>query len=556
MSITIPAPALPRTGNAALAGTAPLRQPMMLLIAAMLAGAGAPALAIGIDSGVPGVKIRWDNTLRYNIGVRTESRDSRIAGNPAFDDGDFKFGAGDVVLNRLDLLSELDIAWNREAGVRLSGAAWYDHAYRKPDVKTNPALPLPSGYVDNRYSAYTRRYYNGPSGELLDAFVYANTDLGGLPVSVKAGRLTNFWGMAAFSAGGIAYGQQPIDGQKGATNPGTEVKELFLPLAQLSLQSQLSDTVSFAGQYYFDWATTRIPEGGTYLGSVDFLLNGPQRTGFLPFARSDAVRPGKRGNLGVNLKWTPEALAGATVGLYARKFDEKVFWVLTDPANPLSYRAVYPQDTKLVGLSYDATVGPYAIGIELATRRNAGLQTPAFTPSGEGARGNTWHAVVNTVLSMPNVGLWDTGVMVAELTYDHLEKVTRNAALFQGEGSAACGAGNGRHEGCATRNALGVGVRIAPQYLGVIEGVDLTVPITLTGGLRGNTADFQGTNQGAYTWSVGVEADVRKSVTIALRYTDSSARMNVAAGGVAASGNGSYMLNDRGYVSLTLKTAF
>jgi hypothetical protein len=535
---------------------APRKRAMATLVAAaLLAGAGTPALAVDIDTGVPGLKIRWDNTLRYNLGVRTESRDSRIANNPAFDDGDFKFDTGDVVLNRLDLLSELDIGWNRQAGLRLSGSAWYDHAYRNHDVKTNPALPLASGYTNNRYSAYTKRYFNGPSGELLDAFVYANTDLGGLPISVKAGRLTNFWGMAAFSAGGIAYSQQPIDGQKGATNPGTEVKELFLPLTQLSLQSQLSDTVSVAGQYFFDWEATRIPEGGTYLGSVDFLLNGPQQTGFLPFTRGAAVRPGKRGNLGVNLKWAPEALAGATVGLYARKFDEKVFWVLTDPANPLSYRAVYPRNTRLYGVSYDATVGPYAIGVELATRRNAGLQTPAFTPSGEGARGNTWHAVVNTVLSLPNTGLWDTGLVVAELTYDHLEKVTHNAPLYQGEGSAACGVGNDRRQGCATRNALGVGVRIAPQYLGVIEGVDLTVPVTVTGGLRGNTADFQGTSQGAYTWSVGIEADVRKRATIALRYTDSSARMNVT-GGVAASGNGSYMLNDRGYVSLTLKTAF
>jgi hypothetical protein len=534
---------------------APRRSKLTILIAAIVAGAAAPALAIDIDTGVPELKVRWDNTVRYNIGVRTESRDSRIAGNPAFDDGDFKFGAGDVVLNRLDLLSELDIGWNRQMGLRLSGSAWYDHAYRNHDVRSNPAIPAPSSYASGQYSAYTKRYYNGPSGELLDAFLYANTELGGVPVSVKAGRLTNFWGMAAFSAAGIAYSQQPIDGQKGATNPGTEVKELFLPLAQLSLQSQVSDTVSVAAQYFFDWKGTRIPEGGTYLGSVDFLLNGPDQAGFAPLVRGAPVQPGKRGNFGLNLKWSPEVLAGTTVGVYARKFDERVFWVLQDPGSPGVYRAVYPQDTKLYGISVDATVGKYAIGAELATRRNAGLQTPAFAPSQEGARGNTWHAVLNTVASLPNSPLWDTGVLVAELTYDYLQSVTHNAALYQGEGSAACGAGNDRHQGCATRNALGIGLRVAPQYLGVIDGIDLSVPITITGGLRGNTADFQGTNQGAYTWSVGLEADVRKRATVALRYTDSSARMNTA-GGVAASGNGSYMLNDRGYVSLTLKTAF
>jgi hypothetical protein len=507
-------------------------------------------------TGNPDLSVRWDNTLRYNLAMRAEGRDPRIAGNPAFDEGDFKFDKGDLVLNRLDLFTEMDVVWKKDMGFRVSASGWYDHAYSDTSVKRNPALPVPSSYLNNEYSAYTKRYFRGPSGELLDAFVFLNSAIGSVPVSVRAGRLSNFWGISTFSAGGIAYSQQPIDGQKGATNPGSEVKELFLPLAQVALQAQVSDTVSLAGQYYFDWAATRIPEGGTYLGSTDFLLQGPAQVGFLPFTRGAAATPDKkRGNWGVNAKWTPESLGGSTIGLYYREFDEKVFWLLRDPANPLTYRAVYPHGTKLIGLSYDTTIGPYAVGAELTTRRNAGLQTPGFAAATEGARGNTYHALVNTVFSLPTAPMWDVGVMVAELTYDYLDKVTTNAALYNGEGTPACGTGN-RDNGCATRGALGIGLRFAPQYLGVYPGVDLTVPFTLTGGLKGNSAAFQGVNEGAYSWSIGVEADVYHRATIALRYSDSSARIASVANGVATSGNGTYMLRDRGYVALTVKTTF
>jgi len=88
-----------------------------------------------------------------------------------------------------------------------------------------------------------------------------------------------YWGMAVFYSGGIAQSQHPLDGRKGAANPGSEVKELFLPLTQINLQAQLSPTIAAEIQYYFDWANTRAPEGGTYLGPADLSLQGPQQVG-------------------------------------------------------------------------------------------------------------------------------------------------------------------------------------------------------------------------------------------------------------------------------------
>ena len=58
--------------------------------------------------------MRWDNTIRYNLGERAQSQDGAILGNPNFDDGDRNFSNGSIVTNRLDLLSEFDFVWQKK----------------------------------------------------------------------------------------------------------------------------------------------------------------------------------------------------------------------------------------------------------------------------------------------------------------------------------------------------------------------------------------------------------------------------------------------------------
>ncbi|MDB5884006.1 MAG: secreted protein containing, partial [Polaromonas sp.] len=48
-------------------------------------GAGSAA-AIELNTGNDDVKLRWDNTVRYNLGTRMESPDSRILASPSYDE--------------------------------------------------------------------------------------------------------------------------------------------------------------------------------------------------------------------------------------------------------------------------------------------------------------------------------------------------------------------------------------------------------------------------------------------------------------------------------------
>lgn len=550
-------------------------RPAALAAAAAAAlGCASPAGAIEIPTGDSDLILRWDNSVRLNAGWRVQGRDPALGNSPVTDEGDYKFGKGDMFNKRFDLLSELELSWRKDFGVRLSGAAWYDDAYSNTHVNQNPLLAasgVPSSYDNNQYSGYVKRYYRS-GAEALDAFAFGTFDVGSAPVSVKVGRFSTYWGQALFYQGGIASSQQPIDGGKSAANPGTETRETFLPLTQISVQSQVVPTISVGAQYYLAWDATRAPEGGTYLGSTDFILNGPDRLGvpnpaapgleYLP--RADALGPAKKsGDWGVFAKFQPEFLGGQSVGVYFRQFDAKAPWLFTTTSG--SYRAVYARDTKLYGLSYDGSLGSLAIGAELGLQTNAGLNSAPLAAVDDGAHGNTWHALVNTIALLPQTSLWDTGSLAAELTYDRLQRVTRNAALFNGVGTTTCvnnatgGAGTAA-DGCATRSAWGVGMALTPQWLQVTPGVDLSAPITLTAGLKGNSAGFLGVNEGNIAYSAGLQANVFNIHSIALIYAASTAPMRTiiepGLGRVAVGGNGNYGVNDRGRITLTYKVAF
>ncbi|MDZ4321922.1 MAG: DUF1302 family protein, partial [Phenylobacterium sp.] len=75
-------------------------------MAVAVMGAASGAMAMSFDVGNPDISLRWDNTLRYNLGVRMEEQDSKIMNNPNYDESNGKFDKGDIVTNRLDLLSE------------------------------------------------------------------------------------------------------------------------------------------------------------------------------------------------------------------------------------------------------------------------------------------------------------------------------------------------------------------------------------------------------------------------------------------------------------------
>lgn len=554
----------------------------------------APVMAMEVPTGDADLSVRWDNSLRATGGWRLGQRQDALANNPALDEGNFKFDKGDMYTKRVDLLSELELSWQKRFGFRLAGSAWYDDAYADATVRRNPAFAsVPTSYQFSSngagtYTNYTKRYfYRG--GEFLDAFIFASFEPAGMPVSVKLGKLATTWGQSFFFGGGVASQQQPQDLIKALSSPGTEVREIALPLQQALLQVQVTPTVALGAQYYFDWRAVRAPEGGTYFAAGNFALAGPTNTGvvnpqapgFELLPRGDAQGPAhKSGNFGIYAKLAPELLQGETIGLYYRKFDTKnAPWLMLQGGVqnipqlgptfiPSNYQFVYARDTELYGLSYDGSIGGIAVGAEVGYQKHAGLQSGQFsvTADGQGAYGNTWFAVFNTFQSLSKTALWDTGVLIAELSYERLDKVTQNAMVYNGVGQLnqfgspvcknnATGAAGTEQDGCASKEAWGLGVRFMPQWLQVAPGVDLSMPAFVLAGLKGSSPGFGGTIDKFVNVSIGVEALVQNKHIVNLTWAKSHAPLRTL-GGVAVGGPSAFPLNDRERIALTYKYAF
>lgn len=503
------------------------------------------AHAFGIDVDNPDVKIRWDNTLRYNLGVRTEKQNAAIMNTPPYDNSDAKFGRGDLVANRLDLLSEFDVVYKGDHGFRISGAGWYDQAYHDQSIKGTPGA-----YPNDRYNSSAKRFTRGPSGELLDAFVFTKFEAGEVPVSLKLGRHNVYWGESMFSlTNSIAYSQGSLDSIKGTASPGTQAKELFLPLNQFSVSAQVTQDLSVGAQYLLEWDPWRLPYGGSYFGTANFfnLEGGTFLAPGFPFNGAQN-RPKNVGDFGLMARWTPAWMDG-TAGVYYRQFDEKLPWL---GVNADGGHLAYARDTKLLGLSFATTVAGVSVGSELSYRKGTALNSANVVS--EGARGDTWHALVNAVQYFGSSPLWDSAPLMAELNYTYLDKVTQNSALFAMRGSAACP--GGVKDGCMTRDAWALNLSLEPVWYQVFPGVDLKLPLNFGIGLKGNAPNLGGSREGNGSWSVGVSAEVRNQYFVTLRYADYLHKMGTTNGAVSSENAGGSLYRDRGWVSLTLKTSF
>jgi hypothetical protein len=534
-----------RSGRRFGVGTARLIGSAALVMSAM------PAAAFEVDTGNPDVKVRWDNTLKYNAGWRAEGRDDKLGDAWIGQATNHGWDTGDMVTNRFDLLTEFDFIYKESHGFRVSAVAWNDFAY-SDRVRGNPKLSGmgETAYPGNKFTKHVERWYKG-SGELLDAFVFTKLNVGSVPVNLRIGRHNVYWGESLFTfANSIAYGQGPLDLRKATSTPGIEAKELFLPQNQISMGAKLTDNISLAANYYAEWDPHRLPEGGTYLGGADLsFLGGTNYLGYPvvgDLSSGPNRKPGNTGSWGVMTKIKSD-LVGGDVGFYYRRFDDRYPTMVGGPS--YMYNA-YAEDVKLYGVSLSRLVGSVSVGAEISRREGTALAS-----NGTGlAKGNTWHALVNAIAYFGKTPLYHSAPLTMELNYVRLDEVSKSTEGFFNHEKHGCTAGI--KAGCATDDAFGLNIAFTPTWFQVVPGVDMTMPINYSRGLKGNSVTPMGPGENAGAWSVGMGLEVINKYIVNLSYNDYFGGYGVTNGVWNGTANGSGVLRDRGWVSLTLKTTF
>ena len=331
-----------------------------LLAAAVLAVVSTQASAFKFDTG-DDLDIRWDNTLKYNLMIRAEKQNKDILAEISSADSDLSFERGDVVSNRFDILSEMDVVWKDTFGFRISGAAWYDHELRDGMGQPNSIAPHwsnPSVGVGELNSEAKDNHYRG--AEILDAFVFANFDIGDMAANIRAGRHTIYWGQsllgtaAVHSVGGS---MNTIDAFRGVSVPGSEAKELFRPTNKLSTVFQFTDNLTMEAYYSLEWENYRLSEATTYFSRADALTEDAEMVHLAPGLGLEMQDDeySDDGEWGINFSYYFEG-SGLEVSTYYLNYNCRVTDGLTGVINGKQALAVGLFDELLVDSGFEAFI--------------------------------------------------------------------------------------------------------------------------------------------------------------------------------------------------------
>ena len=386
--------------------------PLASAIALVIAGTtGAQAAEFDVGD----FKIKFDSVISYGAAWRMEDQNLRIIhpGNGAgglgqsgvADDGNLNYDKGDMISSVIKGVHDLSIDGG-DYGAFVRFKYWYDDVIKNENVAhghtaTNytPNVKLNNDGFDD--------FSQGSGFELLDAFVYAYFDLGEMPVNVRLGRQVLSWGESTFIFNGI-NAINPVD-VNAVRRPGVEIKEALLPVGMLSMNIGLTDNTSLDAFYQYEWERYQLDGCGTFFSTVDILggpgcnkvtLNPPLGPGVI---LSDAqsvqfgtyldrradVEPDDGGQYGFALRHYSDELA-TEFGLFYMNIHTQTplisayNWQLQPtpafghpdgiPIAGPDYVLEYPEDQKIMGLSFATNVGLWSVGGEYSFRPEMPVQ--------------------------------------------------------------------------------------------------------------------------------------------------------------------------------------
>lgn len=289
-----------------------LRTLISLGVAALSAPAWAGSfdLPFGIDGG-------YKLTTTYSLAVRMQERADALAdgevddfepvrydqpdpdrrvigfahtGLPStinLDDGNRNFDRYAPINNRLSAFYEVQLQRDN-FGLLVNGTGFYDWVFHE-DTDRDPVNPDDANDYgpntlecseDRENCAYNQFnegavYYNGERSRLLEAYVYGDFFLtDDIAVNLRFGKHLVAWGESLFFPG-IVTAQGPFDATK-AFIPGAEIKEILLPVNQVSGTIAIGYNFSLMGYYQLDYKPTEVFPVGDFFSVADVVGPGAE----------------------------------------------------------------------------------------------------------------------------------------------------------------------------------------------------------------------------------------------------------------------------------------
>ena len=472
----------------------------------------------------------WDTTLRYTVAQRVAKQDDRLLSNINGDDGNRAFDHNSLIKNRFDVITEADLNFGEvgpfyDLGAFVRARAWYDDVYNKSTDHDSPATSNNLSVAHDEFTEATRKQH-GDDAEMLDYFVYAGADLAGHDTTLRVGSQALNWGETLFLLGGVATSQGPVDAT-GFNQPGAELKELFLPVEQIAIQTSLTDTVSVEAYYQWEWQKHTLDAAGSYFSSADVIDDGGESLFVAPgvaFTRGEDQQPSDSGQWGVALRFLVEELAGTEFGLYYINYHDQLPQ-LTLNMGAGEYFLDYAEDVHLWAASLGTVIGNTNVSGEISYRENAPVGVKEAANPFAWERAELMHYSLSGIHIFGANALMDNLSITAEAAADHVLDKSSD-------------------ELTKDKFAYGYALTLKPTWFEALPALDINLPISLSQGLNGNSAMggsfVEGSNK------IGVTLDM----TYQQKYQAQLGYVNFFGG---AEHNAK---EDRDYISLALKYAF
>lgn len=233
-----------------------------------------------------------DSTVSYSQLWRVQGQaknNDDINGN----DGNRNFDTG-LVSEVFKITTDAEVKY-QNYGAFMRGTAFYDtqimdkhNAYYDNNNPLQPSQSSQQGaHQDNRFTQSTRDHA-GNNAEILDAYVYGSWDVAETPVSARLGKQVFNWGEGIFYRGGVNT-TNPVDAAKFRL-PGSELKEVLIPVEAFNLSVGLTDNLSMETFYQFNFKETAVDPVGTYFSETDLFAEGGN-TAYRDFAETPLVAP-------------------------------------------------------------------------------------------------------------------------------------------------------------------------------------------------------------------------------------------------------------------------
>ncbi|BCD85568.1 hypothetical protein PSm6_19750 [Pseudomonas solani] len=544
-----------------------------------------------------------DTTLSYGLSYRVEGQDSKLiaranggtgdnAGLINSDDGDLNFRRGDLFSEVVKAVSELDLRYQDRFGVFVRGRAFYDFELKDDERR-------------HRQISHAGLDEAGSSADLLDAFVYGSWTVNDRALNARLGRQVINWGEGLFYQNGIGA-TNPVD-INALRAPGSEVKEAYMPTFMAYASFELRDNLSVEGYWQPGkaWEASKIDPCGTYYSTLDVIGEGCNYLSVSPLqeavaggrafdnpamaqAYADALAPGGLNNLlkaylpttfipraqdidadgaaqyGLALRWYVPELNDTELGFYYLRYNMQVPMLgltvgrqVTLPvvgtvpdASSSRYYAEYLEKRDLFGISFNTSIGGDSIfnGLSLAGELSYRPDTPIalglneylpdalFNPNGlpvgthlDGYREkDMYQASLAAIYNFTGVLGADSATLFTELVASRVQGLESDVDYYE-----------------ATSTATGAQASLQLTYTNVLNLVNLVPSFGYQYSINGVAPQLtNGLDEEAQSWSAGIDAIYKESLTVGTRY------VGYSGGGV------SNKRSDRDFVSFNIKYSF